>query len=248
MTDRCRLRAGPLAFAFLLSAYLTAPAAAQEQPAVGYKLTPGVVYGEGVVTREGNPVSRDLWMDVYQPVARSATPRPAIVLTFGGAFHRGSPRLTIHSGGAQDTSMGNYCRRFAARGYACFAIDYRLTPEAPVLSGVGYRKEWIDPESLLPLLPQANHIRAGMNLPPLDLDMPDQRASAVNGVIAAAEDLRAAILHIRGAAATYNIDPNRIAIGGFSAGGVTSWNVAHGMGVPVAGALSACPGRMPGST
>ncbi|WP_145975767.1 alpha/beta hydrolase [Ruegeria atlantica] len=174
-------------------------------------------------------------MDVYYPTEMASAPRPAVILTFGGAFHRGSPRLTFQSGGAQDTSMGNYCRRFAARGYTCFAIDYRLTIEGPVLSGEGYQEEWLEPDSLLPLLPQANHIRETMSLPPIDFDIPEQRKVMVDGVIAAAEDLRKAVLHIRGSAADYDIDPNHIVLGGFSAGAVTSWNVAHGMGVPVSG-------------
>ncbi|MDA7949123.1 MAG: hypothetical protein MPJ78_16800 [Hyphomicrobiaceae bacterium] len=213
----------------------TTPVSAQEAPAVTYNLEAGVVYGKGVVTKNGKPVSRDLWMDIYNPAAKSTAPRPAVILTFGGAFHRGSPRLTFQSGGAQDTSMGNYCRRFAARGYTCFAIDYRLTTEGPVLSGESYEQEWINPNSLLPLLPQANHIRQGMNLPPIDLEVPDQRKTIVDGVIAAAEDLRKAVLHIRESSAKYNIDPERLVLGGFSAGAVTSWNVGHGIGIPVAG-------------
>ena len=229
------LTAGGLAIAVLSGALFAIPVAAQEPPAVTYRLEAGVVYGQGVVTQNGQPVSRDLWMDIYQPVTMSSSPRPAVILTFGGAFHRGSPRLTFQSGGAQDTSMGNYCRRFAARGYTCFAIEYRLTPEGPVLSGEGYQKEWIEPNSLLPLLPQANHIRQSMDLPPIDFDIADQRKTIVDGVIAAAEDLRKAVLHIRASASTYGIDPQRIVLGGFSAGAVTSWNVAHGIGVPVSG-------------
>lgn len=131
--------------------------------------------------------------------------------------------------------MSDYCRRFATRGYTCFAIEYRLTPEGPVPSGEGYRADWIEPDSLLPLLPQANHIRETMDLPPLDFSIPEQKTTMVDGVISAAEDLHKAVLHIREFADTYEIDPNRIALGGFSAGAVTSWNVAHGMGVPVSG-------------
>jgi predicted esterase len=211
------------------------PAKAQEAAAVTYSLEAGVVYGQGVVTKEGKAVSRDLWMDIYFPTKKTVSPRPAVILTFGGAFHRGSPRLTFQSGGAQDTSMGNYCRRFAARGYACFAIEYRLTPEGPVPSGEGYKSDWINPDSLLPLLPQANHIRETMDLPPLDFTITAQEKTMVDGVISAAEDLRKAVLHIRENADRYDIDPDRIALGGFSAGAVTSWNVAHGMGVPVSG-------------
>ncbi len=219
----------------LSNTLMAAPLEAQQAVPVTYSLEAGVVYGQGVVRKEGEEVSRDLWMDIYHPTEATTTPRPAVVLTFGGAFHRGSPRLTFQSGGAQDTSMGNYCRRFAARGYTCFAIDYRLTPEGPVPSGEGYQADWIAPDSLLPLLPQANHIRGTMDLPPLDFSIPEQEKTMVDGVISAAEDLRKAVLHIREFADTYEIDPNRIALGGFSAGAVTSWNVAHGMGVPVSG-------------
>lgn len=224
-----------LALAFLSPLFSAFPVAAQEAPAVAYELEADVVYGSSVVTENGKQVSRDLWMDIYHPAERSSELRPAVILTFGGAFHRGSPRLTFQSGGAQDTSMGNYCRRFAARGYTCFAIEYRLTTEGPVLSGEGYQKDWIEPDSLLPLLPQANHIRQGMNLPKIDFEVPDQRKIIVDGVIAAAEDLRKAVLHIRNSASRYGIDPRRIVLGGFSAGAVTSWNVAHGIGVPVSG-------------
>ncbi|WP_406645007.1 hypothetical protein QEZ52_13995 [Aliisedimentitalea scapharcae] len=108
-----------------------------------------------------------------------------------------------------------------------------------MLSGEGYQDDWIDANSLLPLLPQANHIRQTMNLPPIDFDIPEQRKAIVDGVIAAAEDLRLAVLHIRDFAARYEIDPERIVLGGFSAGAVTSWNVAHGMGVPVSGVFIA---------
>ncbi len=225
-----------LAVVLLSQVLIAAPLDAQEAAPVTYSLEADVVYGQGVVTKEGKEISRDLWMDVYHPTKGTDTPpRPALILTFGGAFHRGSPRLTFQSGGAQDTSMGNYCRRFAARGYTCFAIDYRLTPEGPVPSGEGYQTDWIAPDSLLPLLPQANHIRGTMDLPPLDFSIPEQEKAMVDGVISAAEDLREAVLHIQDSATTYNIDPNRIVLGGFSAGAVTSWNVAHGMGVPVSG-------------
>ena len=129
MNTRCRYFAGVFASVFLICALKTTPTEAQTALAVAYKLEPGVVYGQGVVTKNGKPESRDLWMDIYRPAAKSPAPRPAVILTFGGAFHRGSPRLTFQSGGAQDTSMGNYCRRFAERGYTCFAIDYRLAPK-----------------------------------------------------------------------------------------------------------------------
>ena len=51
--------------------------------------------------------------------------------------------------------MANYCRRFAARGYTCFAIEYRLTPEGPVPSGEGYQSDWIEPDSRIWLVDRA---------------------------------------------------------------------------------------------
>lgn len=209
---------------------------AQGESAFGYTVIEEVPYGQATVERDGIESARDLWMDVYQPDGEATAPRPAVIMTFGGAFHRGSPRATTESGGATDTSMADYCRSFAAAGYTCFAIDYRLTPEGPILSGLGYDPETLNPESLLTLLPQINHIRSSVfGLPTLDFDVPEQRAILVNGVIGPAEDLRQAVEFIRASSTEFNIDPDRIVLGGFSAGAVTSWNVAHGMGVPVAG-------------
>lgn len=209
---------------------------AHSQNAFGYTVTEEVVYGQAIITRDGAEVSRDLWMDVYQPEGKASQPRPAVIMTFGGAFHRGSPRATTESGGATDTSMADYCRSFAAAGYTCFAIDYRLTTEGPVLSGKGYDPDTIKPDSLLTLLPQINHIRSSViGVPTVDFEVPEQRQIIVNGVIGAAEDLRKAVDFVRGSSADFNIDPHKIVLGGFSAGAVTSWNVAHGMGAPVAG-------------
>ncbi len=233
-----KLEIAKIAIAAMLALNIAGATAgpASSQSAFGYTVTEDVVYGEGVVTRDGSEVTRKLWMDVYQPDGEASPPRPAVIMTFGGAFHRGSPRATTQSGGATDTSMADYCRSFAASGYTCFAIDYRLTTEGPVLTGDGYDPDTINPESLLTLLPQINHIRSSViGVDTVDFNVPEQRAIIVNGVIGAAEDLRMAVEFIRGSSTDFNIDPDRIVLGGFSAGAVTSWNVAHGMGAPVAG-------------
>jgi acetyl esterase/lipase len=204
--------------------------------AFGYVISEEVPYDHSLVARNGKEVERNLWMDVYQPDGEASAPRPAVIMTFGGAFHRGIPRTTTESGGATDTSMADYCRVFAASGYICFAIDYRLTTEEPVLTGAGFDQDTINPENLLTLLPQINHIRSSvLGIDAIDFDVPEQRATLVNGVIGAAEDLGKAVDFIRSSSTKFNIDPDRIVLGGFSAGAVTSWNVAHGMGAPVAG-------------
>ncbi|NEP87164.1 MAG: alpha/beta hydrolase fold domain-containing protein [Okeania sp. SIO2C2] len=56
-----------------------------------------------------------------------------------------------------------------------------------------------------------------------------------DGVLSATEDLRTAVQHIRESARIYNIDPDSIVLGGFSAGAITSLIVAHGMHEPIAG-------------
>jgi dipeptidyl aminopeptidase/acylaminoacyl peptidase len=50
----------------------------------------------------------------------------------------------------------------------------------------------------------------------------------IQGIEMAYHDAQAAVRFLRANADTYKIDPNRIAIGGSSAGGITAYNVAYG--------------------
>lgn len=100
-------------FAFFeLSVSLCSVAAAETvQPTAslaGYEFTPNVVYGQGVVTQDGETVSRDLWMDVYTSSWKAKTPRPAVTMAFGGSFHRGGPSHNCYVDGAKATSMEEY--------------------------------------------------------------------------------------------------------------------------------------------
>lgn len=76
-----------------------------------------------------------------------------------------------------------------------------------------------------------------MDLPPLDFSNPDDVAIVEKTVLAGAEDLRSAVEFVRKNADSYNIDRDKIILGGFSAGAINSLNVAHGMKVPVAGVM-----------
>ena len=59
----------------------------------GYILKTDVVYGQGIIATDGKVVTRDLFVDVYQPSDSSfSKPRPVVILVHGGAFHRGGPR------------------------------------------------------------------------------------------------------------------------------------------------------------
>lgn len=78
------------------SMWFPAPAFAAENPSLpNYKVTPDVTYAQGEIVREGESILRDLWMDVYEPLAKTKNLRPAVIFTFGSAFHRGSPRTTF---------------------------------------------------------------------------------------------------------------------------------------------------------
>ncbi|MGN6695803.1 MAG: carboxylesterase family protein, partial [Aquihabitans sp.] len=50
----------------------------------------------------------------------------------------------------------------------------------------------------------------------------------IPGIQMAYHDAQAAVRFLRANAATYRIDPNRIAVAGSSAGGITAYNVAYG--------------------
>ena len=59
-----------------------------------------------------------------------------------------------------------------------------------------------------------------------------------SAIIAGAEDLRTAIRLVKRSSEEFNIDPNRIALMGFSAGAVTAINVAFGMKEDVAAVVA----------
>jgi acetyl esterase/lipase len=117
-------------------------------------ITKNVVYA----THDGMPLKGDL----YLPSA--AGPHPALMLIHGGAWKLGTKD-------GYGMSWGPY---LAERGYAVFAIDYRLSTAA--------QPSW--PQALL--------------------------------------DCKAALQYLRGNAAELGIDPDRIGVGGDSAGGELS--------------------------
>ena len=176
---------------------------------------------------------RDIKLDVYSPVGAAGAPRPALILAFGGAFHRGS-KETDEFGDAEgmSTPMAEYARLFAARGYVCFCIDYRLTQEdcdggvTPVL----------DPDEPMNK-DRVNVVRGMLGLPPAT----DEELA--RGIEAATDDITNAVHFVRSRSRFYNVDIHRIALGGFSAGGVISLASAFGERTPVK-AVVAFSGRI----
>ncbi|MEM9631892.1 MAG: hypothetical protein AAGA50_11240 [Pseudomonadota bacterium] len=231
----------PLVFA---ATAFTGSAFAQmtEEPAYEINVNKDIVYGQADIRKDGKLVSRDLWMDHYMPVEADG-PLPTVIYTHGGSFHIGSPRTGYRVSGAQSSSPADYCRLFASRGFACFAPQYRLGPEEPVSTGKGYAAENIDRKSINLMMDRVEIIRSNLGLRQLDASDPDDNQLMLDTVLSAAEDLHSALDFIIANAGELNVDPERIVLGGFSAGAVTSLNVAHGMNAPVAGVfmLSTAP-------
>lgn len=202
------------------------------QPAHGdVQIDRDIVYGSGIVRPvEGRPAcARDLRLDLYQPPpAAGAGPRPALVLAFGGAFHRGAKEDdTFGEPPNRNHAIAWYCREFARRGYVACSIDYRLVPENP------------EPGDTV-VVASASHIprsrvdtvRGMLGLPPASDDM------LWRGVEAASDDMALAVRYVKAHAGAWNIDPGRIAVGGFSAGARTALNVALGEREPVAAVVA----------
>jgi acetyl esterase/lipase len=120
-----------------------------------------------------------------------------------------------------------YCNEFARRGYVTFSIDYRLVQEDP------------DPGSTPVILDRMNiprsrvdHVRNILGLPPATSEM------IWAGMEAACDDMVKAFRFVQSNASRYSIDPERIAIGGFSAGARTALAAAYGERVPAAAVVS----------
>jgi predicted esterase len=194
-----------------------------------YKVLENVVYGKGVVGFSDKPRQRNLLLDAYTPAHDEYQAlRPAIILAFGGAFHRGEKgNFQFSEDGANDSSMADYCLALVRRGFACFSIEYRLTPEDPA------PPEGIDESILMskrqlesPLVTgRVEFVRQKMGLPPLG---EKSREQLWNATFAAVDDMEAALNFVRANSKRYNVDPKAIALGGFSAGAMTAINLAYG--------------------
>ena len=84
------------------------------------EISSNIKFGEALQPTLTNPNNtQPLFLDFYQPIATNVEQRPLIILAFGGAFVFGSK---------DNFDIVTLCKEFAKRGYACAAIDYRLSP------------------------------------------------------------------------------------------------------------------------
>lgn len=183
---------------------------------------PKVGYNGGRGPLQSYPIK----LDAFLPDASG--PRPALVLAFGGAFHRGSKESDAFSDGVgTSTAMSDYCRRFAEMGLATFSLQYRLaqTDPEPVARPVLQRPEAVS-------LARATVVRQLLGLPPITV------ADMARGMEAAYEDVAEGARYVLAHAAELGVDPQRVVIGGFSAGGRAAVYAAYAKRVPVAGIVS----------
>ena len=211
-------------------------ARAAGDPTFGYKLQLDVIYGQGRIAPKGTEMMRDLKMDVYTPTAAGEGPWPAVVYVHGGAWHRGGPRNPPYKlGGAVHSTPEDWARLLATNGYKVFVIGYRLAPENPITRFVPGKEHTVtDIRSVVKedLMEGFARARAGLGLPMLEYN--DAALNLIwNAYMSGVEDAALALDYIVQHAGELNIDPQRIGMGGHSAGaGITS-SVGLGLKSPL---------------
>jgi para-nitrobenzyl esterase len=112
---------------FILSLLLTACVVGcpSTPPEFTVAITKDIVYGTGNVSdpaAQGGYAPADLLMDLHAPDPRPAGAIPAVVIMHGGGFTEGSK---------EDERIIAMARYLAQRGFAAFAISYRLDDANP---------------------------------------------------------------------------------------------------------------------
>lgn len=203
-------------------------------PPMAIHIERDVPYGEGSIGfGTAQPGTRALLMDVFLPAGDTPPAgRPALVLSHGGAFHRGAKdHDEFEQGGSRNTPVHAYCERFAERGYACFSIGYRLVQEQPAPLAVPIKRNRTEIER-----DRIDFVRGLLGLPPAT------HAELLHGAEAAYTDVASAFGFIRANAARWGIDRDRMAIGGFSAGGFASTYAVYAMGQGAAAVIGLSAG------
>ena len=193
------------------------------------KITSNEVYTTAGIHFSTQPLQRNLLVDVYQPIdLPPGTQSPALIMAFGGAFHRGSKEDdAFEVEGSTNTAIAEYCLEFAKRGYVCFSIDYRLIQEDPDPG----KTISISSQDLVPRS-RVDEVRKIMNLPPADNLM------LWRGIEGAIDDGVSAIRWVKENAERFQIDPQKIVIGGWSAGGRIALHAAFAEKEEVAAVFS----------
>lgn len=210
----------------------------------GYDVELDVAYGTGTISSNGSLVERELLLDVYTPSPNNAdytqsktvsdAPRPAVILIHGGGFQRGGRRQEPYTEfDAIHDRMEDYAQLLAPLGYVVFVIEYRLAPELPEPE-MALDADWvvtIEEDLTDAGMRRVNFARDSLGLGPLE----GQEGKVVvwKTILSAAEDLEKAVDFVRSSSERFGVDPEKIALGGHSAGAATVINTAHGLNAPV---------------
>ena len=183
-----------------------------DQPGIIYEPGPydvlsyeNLVYASGLAHTESStePSAVPLKLDVYCPDSNS-TNRPVLMFIHGGGFTGGIKHKP------EIVEMGKY---YASRGWVYISIDYRTTEELGDLDGMSqqqivdyYRgiapQEWVE-----------HALEGGEG---------EKQIQQAVAMYAAQRDSKAALRWVVANADTYDIDIDEIAVGGASAGAITT--------------------------
>jgi hypothetical protein len=158
----------------------------------------------------------NLTLDIYTPVGAEALgPRPAFVAIHEGGYSQGTEQGCLLSGlpkdpsrdpegpyGGREGEMTAACRHFAARGWVAITMTYRL--HNPQTGGGLAPANWMTAQS-----PLNRSWQGGFRPSPW-------------AIYPAVRDTKAAIRWLRGNAANYNLAPDFLGAGGWSAGACTT--------------------------
>jgi acetyl esterase/lipase len=149
------------------------------------QVTSNLKYGTGVINTWGpkDDTMVDLLLDVYEPKNAPGEKKPVLMIIHGGGFVGGSKTQK------QLTMFGEF---FAARGFVCFSVDYRVAKQEGSLPS-----QWpTDPETI----------------------QPGMKAAQLKALYPAGRDVKMAVRWVRENASKYGIDPEAVAAMGGSAG------------------------------
>ena len=171
----------------------------------GVKTYQDVVYASGLAHSQNSvePSPVQLKLDVYCPDTNS-TDRPVLMFIHGGGFTGGIKHKP------EIVEMGQY---YASRGWVYVSIDYRTTEELGDIDGKS-EQEIIDYYSGIAPEEWVEHTFTGA-------ESTKQIQQSI-AMYAAQRDAKAALRWIVANAETYSIDVDQIAVGGASAGSITT--------------------------
>ena len=183
-----------------------------DEPGITYEPGPygvltyeDIVYASGLAHTQSSvePSATPLKLDVYCPDSNS-TDRPVLMFIHGGGFTGGIKHKP------EIVEMGNY---YASRGWVYVSIDYRTTEELGDIDDMS-QQEIIDYYAGIAPQEWIEHTFDGA-------ESTKQIQQSI-AMYAAQRDSKAALRWIVANADTYSIDVDEIAVGGASAGSITT--------------------------